>query len=95
VAKVSRTIVVGSRVGLHARPAKLVAREAARQSVTVKIARDGIDPVEARSLLSLLAMGAKQGDQVTLSAEGDGADAAVDAVASLIEQDLDEETAGG
>ena len=90
---VSRIVVVGSRVGLHARPAKLVAEEAGRQSVVVKIGKDGRDPVDARSLLSLLALGAKQGDEVTLSADGDGAAAAVSAIASLVEEDLDEEPA--
>jgi phosphocarrier protein HPr len=90
---VSRVVVVGSRVGLHARPAKLVAQEAGRQPVIVRIAKDGKDPVDARSLLSLLALGAKQGDEVTLSAEGDDAEAAVEAIASLVEQDLDEEPA--
>jgi phosphocarrier protein HPr len=90
---VSRVVVVGSRVGLHARPAKLVAQEAGRQPVIVRIAKDGKDPVDARSLLSLLALGAKQGDEVTLSAEGDDAEAAVETIASLVEQDLDEEPA--
>ena len=90
---VSRVVIVGSRVGLHARPAKLVAEEAGRQTVVVKIGRNGRDPVDARSLLSLLALGAKKGDEVTLSAEGDGAEGAVSAIASLVEQDLDEEPA--
>lgn len=93
MAGVSRTVVVGSRVGLHARPAKLVAQEAAKQSVVVKISKTGRDPVEARSLLSLLALGAKKGDEVTLVADGENAEAAVDAIASLVEQDLDEEPA--
>jgi phosphocarrier protein HPr len=93
VGDISRVVVVGSRVGLHARPAKLVAEEAGRQSVVVRIAKNGRDPVDARSLLSLLALGAKQGDEVTLSAEGDGAEAAVATIASLVEKDLDEEPA--
>jgi phosphocarrier protein len=83
-------VVVGSRVGLHSRPAKLLAQEAAKQSVIVKIAKDGKDPVDARSLLSILALGAKKGDEVMLTAEGDGADSAIEALAALIEQDLDE-----
>ncbi|HEX3327924.1 MAG TPA: HPr family phosphocarrier protein [Actinomycetota bacterium] len=87
---VSRTVVVGSRVGLHSRPAKLVAQEAAKLPVVVKISKDNGTAVDARSLLSMLALGAKKGDQVTLTADGDGADGAVDALATLIEQDLDE-----
>lgn len=93
MAEVSRNVVVGSRVGLHARPAKLVAQEAGRQAVVVKITKNGVNPVDARSLLSLIALGAKMGDEVTLSADGEGAQAAVDAIASLVEQDLDEEPA--
>jgi phosphocarrier protein HPr len=88
---VTRTVVVGSRVGLHARPAKLVAQEAAKLSVIVKISKDDKTPIDARSLLSILALGAKKGDEVMLSAEGNGADDAVAALATLIEQDLDEE----
>jgi phosphotransferase system HPr-like phosphotransfer protein len=40
-----RAVVVGSRVGMHARPAALVAQAAAEQPVIVRIAKDG-DPVE-------------------------------------------------
>ena len=93
MADVSRRVVVGSRVGLHARPAKLVAQAAAKLPVVVKIAKDGGTPVDARSLLSLMAMGAKQGDEVTLEADGDGAAEAVEQIAALVEQDLDEEPA--
>lgn len=91
MAEVSRVAVVGSRVGLHSRPAKLVAEEAAKQSVIVKISMNGGDPVDARSLLSILALGAKKGDQVTVEADGESAGTAVDTIASLVEQDLDEE----
>jgi phosphocarrier protein HPr len=89
MADVSRSVLVGSRVGLHSRPAKLVAQEAAKLSVIVKISKAQGAPVDARSLLSVLALGAKKGDEVTLSAEGEGADAAVAILAALIERDLD------
>jgi phosphocarrier protein HPr len=87
---VSRTVVVGSRVGLHSRPAKLVAQEAAKLPVIVRISKKDGNPVDARSLLSVLALGAKKGDEVTLSAAGEGADDAIQALANLIERDLDE-----
>ncbi|MPZ72764.1 MAG: HPr family phosphocarrier protein [Nitriliruptorales bacterium] len=87
---VTNDVVVGSRVGLHARPAALVAQAAAAQPVIVQIAKDGA-PVQARSVLSLISLGAKCGDTVTLSAEGDGAPAAVAALAELIARDLDAE----
>lgn len=91
MADVSRKVVVGSRVGLHARPAKLVAQEAAKQPVIVRIGKNGGDPVDARSLLSLLALGAKRGDEVILEADGVEAEEAVEVIANLVEQDLDAE----
>ncbi|UYQ60357.1 HPr family phosphocarrier protein [Streptomyces peucetius] len=84
-----RTVVVGSRSGLHARPAAVFVQAAARQPVKVTVARDGGTPVDARSLLSVLALGAKHGDPLVLSAEGDGAEAAIEELATLAAADLD------
>lgn len=86
-----RTAVVGSSVGLHARPAALFVQAAARQPVRVKIAKAGGDPVDARSILSVLGLDARNGDEVVLSAEGDGDQAALDELAALLERDLDAE----
>lgn len=85
---VSRTVTVGSGVGLHARPAALVAEAAGAQPVAVHLSTGG-DPVDARSLLSILALGATHGDEVVVSASGDGAEAAVAAVADVIASDHD------
>lgn len=86
-----RTAVVGSSVGLHARPAALFVQAAARQPVRVKIAKPGGDPVDARSILSVLGLDARNGDQVVLTAEGEGDQAALDELAALLERDLDAE----
>jgi phosphocarrier protein HPr len=85
---VQREVKVGSQVGLHARPAALVAKAAAEAPVPIMIAKDG-DPVNAASLLSLLTLGAGHGDVVTLSAEGEQAEAALEELAALIATDLD------
>ncbi|GAB3563466.1 HPr family phosphocarrier protein [Amycolatopsis endophytica] len=84
-----RRVTVASKVGLHARPAALVAKTAAAQAVPVTITKDGVTPVPAGSLLSLMTLAAGHGDEVVISAEGDGAQEAVDAVADLVASDLD------
>ncbi|MGI8626575.1 MAG: HPr family phosphocarrier protein [Geodermatophilaceae bacterium] len=90
-----RRAVVASAVGLHARPAALLAKAAADQPVKVTIAVPGVEggagrgPVEASSILGLMTLGAEHGDEVVLSAEGEGAEAALDALAELIAQDQD------
>ncbi|GAA1905646.1 HPr family phosphocarrier protein [Arthrobacter gandavensis] len=87
-----REATIASRVGLHARPASLFAEAAAAQPVEVTIAMQG-EPAEealdASSMLSLMSLGASHGDVVVLRAEGDGADAALDALVKILETDLD------
>ncbi|MET7998135.1 HPr family phosphocarrier protein [Amycolatopsis sp. NPDC005232] len=84
-----KRVTVASKVGLHARPAALVAKAAAAQPVAVTIAKAGGDAVAAGSVLNLMTLAAAFGDEVVISAEGEGADAAIDAVAELVATDLD------
>ena len=86
-----RQVTIGSKVGLHARPASLFAKAVKNTGVSVQIAKDGQPPVNAGSLLSLLTLGAEFGDEVTLYAEGEGADAALDELAAMLGRDLDED----
>ena len=86
-----RRVVVGSKVGLHARPAAMFVQAAAKQPVKVTIAKTGGNPVDARSILSVLALDARGGDEIVLAAEGDGADQALDELAALVSRDLDSE----
>ena len=84
-----RRVVVGSKVGLHARPAALLAKAAAEAPVPVSIRKKGGDPVAAASVLNLMTLGAMHGDEVVLAADGDNADAALDALAAVVSSDLD------
>ncbi|KPC81098.1 MULTISPECIES: HPr family phosphocarrier protein [Streptomyces] len=84
-----RTVTVGSRSGLHARPASLFVQAAMRQPVPVTIAREGGSPVDARSMLSVLALAAQHGDLLVLSAVGEGAPDAVDALVGVLSEDPD------
>ena len=86
-----RRVVIGSKIGLHARPAAMFVQAAAKQPVKVTIAKSGGDPVDARSILSVLALDARGGDEVVLAAEGDGADQALEELAALVARDLDSE----
>lgn len=82
----SRTVTVGSAVGLHARPAQIIADAAAELGSEVWLCVPGGEPVDASSALLIMTLGASKGDDVEVS--GDDA-AAVDAIAALVLQDLD------
>lgn len=86
-----QVVTVGSRIGLHARPASLFVQAAARQPMPVLIAKRGGDPVDARSILLVLGLDVRGGEDVVLSADGDGADRALNELAALIASDLDGE----
>ncbi|MGQ0464963.1 MAG: HPr family phosphocarrier protein [Sporichthyaceae bacterium] len=85
----ARTVVVGSKVGLHARPASLFVQAAAAAPIPVQIAKPGGEPADARSILSVLALDARGGDEVVLSAEGDDAEAVLESLAAVIATDHD------
>ncbi|HMQ38729.1 MAG: HPr family phosphocarrier protein [Micropruina sp.] len=87
----TREVAIGSSVGLHARPASIFVQAATATGLPVTIAKAGGNPVDARSILGVMALGAKNGEVVTLSADGDGADAALDSLVALLERDLDAE----
>lgn len=90
----SRTVTVGSASGLHARPAALFVAAAARQPVNVTIRTGEKRAVPARSMLSVLSLGARYGTEVILEADGDGAEGALDELADLLARDLDAEDNG-
>ena len=88
----TRTVTVGSASGLHARPAALFVAAAAKQPVKVTIRTGEKKAVPARSMLSVLSLGAKYGTEVILEADGDGADTALEELADLLARDLDAES---
>lgn len=77
----SKSIVVGSAVGLHARPAAIIAEAAGSLGSAVTI--NGVD---AASSLLIMTLGAGPGDTVEVASDDQ---AALDTIADLVEQDLD------
>lgn len=86
-----RTVVIASSVGLHARPASLFVEAAEATGIDITVGRAGEDPVDATSVLGVMALGAKHGEEVILTADGDGADGALDSLVALLSRDLDAE----
>ena len=86
-----KTVTVASSVGLHARPASLFAQAAAKAGVPVQLTSAAGKSVNAASILGVLSLGISHGEEVTLSAEGEGAEAALDSLAELLNTDLDKE----
>lgn len=82
-----KTVPVGSTIGLHARPARLIAAAAQDFEDTVVLTCNG-QSVAAVSPLMIMSLGAEHGATVTVSSRNEQA---TEAIAALVEQDLDAE----
>jgi phosphocarrier protein HPr len=82
--RVTREIVIRNAQGLHARPADMFARLARQFQSRIELVREG-RRVEASSIMDLLTLGAAQGTELILEAEGVDAHEAVEALAKLVE----------
>lgn len=84
-------VKVLNKLGLHARPAALIAQAAARFAAEISLTPAGGEAADAKSILSLLMLGAPCGTVMTLAADGHDADDAVQAIAGLFNSKFDEE----
>ena len=82
----SKTVIVGSAVGLHARPAAIISEAVVNSGVPVTLSLDGGDPIDAGSALMIMTLGAGNGASVTVVSDDESV---VDTIAALVEQDLD------
>jgi len=86
----SRTVDVLNKRGLHARASAKFVTLASELGAAVEVEKDG-SRVCGTSIMGLMMLGAAMGDQITISAVGDGAEDAVTRLAALVEGKFGEE----
>jgi phosphocarrier protein len=85
-----RQVTIQNTLGLHVRPSAEFAGTASKFKSRVSVLKDG-QTVNAKSSIDLLTLAAVAGTRLTLRAEGDDADQALDALSKLIENKFGEE----
>lgn len=88
-----KATVVNNQVGLHARPATFFIQKANEFKCSIWVEKDE-RKVNAKSLLGVLSLGVIQGGEITLIADGEDEQKAVDALAELIATNFGELTQG-
>lgn len=83
-----RNVTIGTKAGLHARPAAQIIKAAGKFQSKIELVR-GAKAVNLKSLISLMSLGAKHGEQLVLRADGPDAAEAVEALGDLLDKDLD------
>lgn len=91
--KLTLKIKVSHPAGLHARPAALFVQTANKFSseILVQNLTENDEVANAKSILSILTLGVMQDHEIEISANGDDAEEAVEALKSLIEDNFGEE----
>jgi len=82
------TYTVNDPLGIHARPAGIIAKMAKPYADTVITITKGDKTVKASQLMKLMSLAAKNGDEVTVSVEGPEEEAAFAAVKAFFEENL-------
>ena len=83
-------VTITNRVGLHARPARLLVQTAARFQSQIQL-QCGEKSANAKSIVGVLKLGAVMGDTLLLRAEGEDAEKALDALTNLALRKFDEQ----
>ncbi len=83
-------VVLTDPVGLHARPAAALVQTAARYKSDISL-EHGTRKANAKSIITVLALGARQGAKVEIKAEGEDEVAALAAIVELLERDNQKE----
>ncbi len=87
---IDKDCIVRNKMGLHARPAAQVVQTANRFTCEVTLSKDGQD-VNGKSIMGVLMLAASQGTSIHVHAEGEQAQACVDAIAALFEKGFNEQ----
>lgn len=79
--------VIKDEVGIHARPAGLLAKEAKKYTSVITIVK-GEQSAVATKLMALMSLGVKCGEEITVQVEGDDEDAACAGIKEFIEANM-------
>ena len=81
------TYVIKDEVGLHARPAGVVSKKAKEFKSSIKVEFNG-KSAELRKLMQVMSLGARTGDEIKITIEGEDEDQAFEVMPAFFEENL-------
>lgn len=87
---IKREFVIKNRLGLHARAAAQLVKTANRFRSDIQVEKEGTE-VNGKSIMGILMLAAPQGSRICVTAGGDDAEEAMEALAQLIENGFGED----
>jgi phosphocarrier protein len=86
----TKELIIANKSGIHARPAAMFVKVAARFGCDIFVEKDG-EKINGKSIMGLMMLAAGPGSKVTLHVRGVDASAAIDELEALIKRKFDEE----
>ena len=87
-----RMVEVINKMGIHARPAALLVQVAARFNAEIYFSKDDVEQINGKSIMGVMMLAAEQGAQITVKAEGEDAEVAVEALFVLLQSNFEEQS---
>ena len=88
--KIEKDITIVNRLGLHARPSAMFVKTAGKFRAEIWVEKDG-ERINGKSIMGLMMLAAGHGSIIAVSADGEDADAALDALGDLITRKFEED----
>ena len=83
------TYVVQDNEGIHARPAGILVKAIAKKTSDIKIKKAGdTREVNAKSIMAVMSLGVKKGNEVIITAEGEDEEEAIAEIQKVLEENL-------
>lgn len=86
---ITKTVKVISKDGIHMRPCGMIVDAAQSYDCDITITKNDGQEADAKSMMSITMLAILHGEEITIIANGDDEDNAVDAIVELIESDFD------
>lgn len=79
--------IIKDQLGIHARPAGMLVKEALKYSSSIKIKKESKE-VDAKRIFAVMGLGVKKEDKITVSISGDDEDSACEGILKFLETNL-------
>ena len=86
---IEKDVIINNKFGMHARPAMRFVEMSNKYSCSIKVKKDELS-IDAKSIMGIMRLAAVKGTILTISADGDDADAAVESLVFFVESGFDE-----
>lgn len=86
-----KEIIIKNKTGLHARPAALFVQIANKYESEITIIKDDQE-VNGKSIMGILMLAAEKGAKITIQAEGEDAESAIEELSGILVEDIDSNT---